>query len=499
MISLKELPKTINKVELKVENNNEYQFKLNDEKLDIKSFYLTDESNPLASNLTGDSFDIVINSEFLKINNDYINQILVGLLKKIRYRHIVISNIRFINEKMINQLLNQPALEIIEFKNMMITRPMITRLRFLKTLKVVIGQDIEDVAYKELLERNIDALTITKVPFKSDLFKSYCLSKSSAIFMTNLIIQYKYDEIELKDFGEFLKINYKLSDIYLKMNLDLYFIKDLISQVHKSNQKKLSLIIMDSNEVASAINILSQLNDAFGEQNRIYININNINVDIQSYQIYLQAINDLRAVVLPINLTPLEKLLMAYERVNAMNININIKTLILYNFLMLQDIKNVSILNEKQLLLKIEDQHYGYNGLLVTELSEDGIFSFETFLRTPSGIKSNDHPLFQFLTFETHRVMGDYLTQTNFENIMTIIKQLSDVLGDEYNFKHLLSSFQNIDLIKDTLEQVYVQNRTNEFSKKQFFYIFCNVRQKLGLSNTLIMDEIKTLVTKAPN
>jgi hypothetical protein len=115
---------------------------------------------------------MVINGEFLKINNDYVNQVLVNLLKKIKYQHIVISNIRFINERMINQLLNQPNLEIVEFKNMMITRAMITRLRFLKSLKVVIGQDIEDAAYKELMDRNIDALTIEKIKFKSDLFKN---------------------------------------------------------------------------------------------------------------------------------------------------------------------------------------------------------------------------------------------------------------------------------------------------------------------------------------
>lgn len=499
MISLKELPKIINKVELKVENNNEYQIKLNDETLDIKSFYLTDESNPLASKLHGDCFDIVINSEFLKINNDYINQVLVGLLKKIKYQHIVITNIRFINEKMINQLLSQPSLEIIEFKNMMITRPMITRLRFLKTLKTVIGQDIEDVAYKELLERGIDALTITKIPFKSDLFKAYSLSKSSAIFMNNLIINDKYDDLELDDFGEFLKVNYKLSDIYLRMNLDLYFIKDIIAQVHKSNHKKLRLIINDSNEVESSVNVLTQLNNAFGEHNKIYININNANVDIDTYQVYLETLKQLQSVALPLNLTTLEKLLFAYELVNALNIKPEVKILLLYNFLKKQDIHSTSILDNKRLLIKVLDVPYQYSGLLVLEVGEDSVFRSSDFLYTPSEIKNTNNPLFEFLSFETHQGMKEYLDTTYFENIMIITKTLTDVLGDEYNFKHLTGSTQEVDLIKDTLEQIYVQNRTNEFDKKLFFKVFCNLRQKTGKTSLQITEEIKAMVIKTPN
>jgi hypothetical protein len=315
--------------------------------------------------------------------------------------------------------------------------------------------------------------------------------------LSNLIIDKKFEPEELEDFGTFLKVNHKLSDIYLKCPLDLYFVKDIIGVIHHTPHKYLNLIIEDTPASEQAVDILRQLNDAFGEQNKILIEINKTCIDVPTYKSYLEVLCKLKSKTILPNLTPLETIYKAYESVLETEVSEEIKSLLYYNYLCYSGIKNITLLPEKVVMLYIEDEVYKYSGLLVSDINNVSYFTCGKFLATPANYNSNNTPVFNFLSSETHQQMKEYLQNTCFENIMEITRHMEAVFITEYNFKHVTGTGKDVMFIKDTLEQIYVQNRINEFEKKVFFKVFCNVKQKEGFDHQTILNQIKELVAKS--
>jgi len=491
----KDLPKSVNRVILKVENIHEYQIQMNEEIIDIKNLYLTSEANPLAV-FPSEDLLIVVNSQYLKTNNEYVNMVISDILKRVNFRHIVIENIRFINEKIINQLLKS-SLEIVEFKNMTITRPMITRLRFLESLKIIIGLDIEDQAYQELLEQDIEALTIKKTEFNTQTFKKLNLTKSSATFMNKIVIDKELDEMELIDLGIFLNLNYKLKEISIKCPLNLYFIKDLIGLIQQTPHKSLTLIIDNCDEAIKASDVLMQLNDAFGEQNRIMINISDTNIELADYSSYVEKLSILKEANIGKNLTILEKIFKVYENVIKLNIEQeDIRVLLYAESLMYHGITNISVLENGLVLLYVKDEAYLFDGVLISNINLSNQIS-PVFVASPELYHGNDNPIIKFLNAETHREMIKYIDETGYEDIMYLTNHFYKILHDDYNFKYLYNNIKDLQIIHDTLEQIYVQNRTVEFDRKVFYNIFCNVRKKENVANNEIIQEIRTIISNS--
>lgn len=488
----KELPEKVEQVVLMVENANEYNVTLNSEILDIKSLYKTSVGKPIAVFVDGETIKIIVNSDYFKTNNDYIIMNIVDIIKNIKYKHLILTNIRFINERLINTLLKSVDLEIIEFKNMLITRAMISRVRFLNSLRVVIGQDIEEMAYKELLDRNIEALTIAKTNFNSDLFNHMNLTKSSAKFMKSIIINKKYDELELADFGVFLNLNSKLEYVYLKTNIDLYFIKDLIAVIQKSEHHSLNLIIDDCPEITPLLPLIKQLDAVMGGNNKMLISVYNVPVTITEYELLTDTIKNINILNID-QYTNLEKIIVIYEHVIKLSLDKNIKSLVFKKILSDYNIYS-SVLTNELVMIRVSDHENQYRGLLISDISATNI-SLNHILKTSKQLNA-DLPVIQFLNQETHNDMIYYLNKCNYNDVLSINNHFYEVLSKDYNFEFINYNDKDNNILKHILIQIYVQNRTNEFNDKLFYNCLTSLRFKQNKNNQEIVEELKQIISE---
>lgn len=487
----KELPEKAEQLVLMVENANEYNVALNNEILDIKSLYKTSNEKPIAVFVESQTINIIVNGEYFKINNDYIVMNIIDIIKNIKFKHLIITNIRFINERLINTLLKAVNLEIIEFKNMLITRAMIGRLRFLNSLRVVIGQDIEEMAYKELLDRNIETLTISKTNFNSDLFNHMNLTKSSAKFMESIIINKKYDDLELVDFGTFLNLNSKLRYVYLKTNLDLYFIKDLIAVIQKSEHHSLNLIIDHSDEIMPLLPLIKQLDAVMGRNNRILINVYSTPITLSEYDLLTESVNSINIAGVE-QFTKLEKIMVVYEHIIKLALENKIKSLAFKKKLLGYQIDS-SILTDNLIMLNVDDTNYHYQGLLISDISSSQLSLNHTFIT--SNQLSKDLPVVKFLNQETHNDMIYYLNKCNYDEVLSINNHFNEVFSKDYDFKFINYSDIDHNILKHILIQIYVQNRTNQFNDKTFYNCFVSLRNKQKKHKHEIVEELKKIIT----
>lgn len=509
------MPKEIDTIILKVEATGEYQIPLGTEHINVTNFYQTNAESPLNAIYDDKELEIVVNAETYKVQTTYINQVIRSVLQKIKFRKLVITNVRFINDDMINFLCDKKGLEIVEFKNLLITRAMINRIKFNDSLKVVIGEDIENYAYAELTNRNIEALTVKKYPFRSDLFNDLELSKSMINQLNSIFINKIYDDEEMLDLEQFLVVNEKLKKVHFGIpNLDINFFNKVLGLLKKTGKTGIELILNDSIDTMNNY-IHLEMVFPYLAGNHIKVLLDNGSLeDLTNYKNTQEAIKryDYLKPLLT-NASPLEKILKIYEEIKQDKVNEQInRAYLMTKLLSAYNIKSSVLTNSESnkncVIIDLHDSKYESKGLFICDMSSsEGIIStnnyafYTLFMMEPNAFIKHievpdDYPTPLFLSKETRVDAKTFLSELSFEKLNRVWSRLNALLGNQDKALVKAHDLNYRDDIEEQLLQIYIKNRTNSLSQKTHLQAVVNLRLLEGKNNAEILEIVKQLVKK---
>ncbi len=500
--TIMQVTQNVKEVYLDIEIEGQYLTTIGEKQIDIKAYYKTSSEKPMYMSEDND-IEIIVNGEYFKNFRDRVGMMIINMLSTIEFKKIVISSIRFINENILKTLAEKKNLEIVEFKQMTITKPMIEIIKTNPTLKVVIGNDIEDVAFKMLKEAGIESLTLEKYEFKSKTFNKLNLSKSSIELYDSLIITNEYDMSEFEDLNDFMIRNNSLKLIYIALSepVQINFLAKIAKTLTDNKHSQVDIVVKDNG--FADVNINFDIVKPHLGTNKLFIEVqDNYRYDINKYLSLAAYRNKIihHMNVKEKNLTKLEIALYTYDIVRGYEIIFKEKNPIPNDILFIDVLKwldirgtEIKYFNEgnrivEQVLIYIEDEKYDINGIFGCDVKAwTDVKDFQStkfyngFCVLPSILirnwKEEDlYPIIKFLAKDSLRELNKYLLGISDTDLLYIKRSIKSLMNIELETCSLGDEIEKAIGLKNELRRIYVSYRTVDLPKKAFVTALGNIR-----------------------